>query len=80
MTSVPGRSRTQQILGAKTKKETVNKALREMVRRWAAVEFGELARGGVFEGLLQAGPVKRASAEPVAANTARLQVEAEQPG
>jgi Arc/MetJ family transcription regulator len=44
-------SRAQEILGASTKKETVNSALREVVRRWAAQEFGELARGGVFDRL-----------------------------
>jgi Arc/MetJ family transcription regulator len=38
----------QRILGATTKKETVNLALREVVRREAAVRFLQLARGGVF--------------------------------
>jgi Arc/MetJ family transcription regulator len=40
-----------QILGTATKKDTVNTALREVVRRWAAVEFGALARAGMFTDL-----------------------------
>jgi Arc/MetJ family transcription regulator len=40
--------RAQQILGAKTKKEAVNRALGEIVRRAAAKEFVHLARSGVF--------------------------------
>jgi Arc/MetJ family transcription regulator len=51
-------ARVQQILGTGTKKDTVNTALREVVRRWAAAEFGELARSGVFDGLLEAEPVE----------------------
>jgi len=43
----------RQILGTATKKDTVNLALREVVRRWAVTEFGALARGGLFEGLRQ---------------------------
>jgi Arc/MetJ family transcription regulator len=39
------------ILGADTKKDTVNGALREVVRRWSVTEFGALARSGVFEEL-----------------------------
>jgi Transcription regulator of the Arc/MetJ class len=39
----------QRILDTTTKKDTVNGALREIARRWAAVRFLELARGGVFE-------------------------------
>jgi Arc/MetJ family transcription regulator len=38
----------QRILGATTKKETVNGALRELVRREAATRFVALARTGVF--------------------------------
>ena len=38
----------RRILGAKTKKETVNMALREVVRREAAVRFLDSARSGVF--------------------------------
>jgi len=38
----------QRILGTATKKETVNCALREIVRRDAAVRFLTLAAGGVF--------------------------------
>src|SRR5262249_17982047 len=38
----------QRILGASTKKATVNAALREVVRRDAAARFLESARGGVF--------------------------------
>jgi Arc/MetJ family transcription regulator len=50
----------QQILGTHTKKSTVNTSLREVVRRWAVVEFGELARSGVFDGLLSVEPDKAA--------------------
>jgi Arc/MetJ family transcription regulator len=46
-------SQAQEILGTTTKKATVNGALREVVRRWAAVQLGELARGGVFDELLK---------------------------
>jgi Arc/MetJ family transcription regulator len=46
-------TRAQQILGTDTKKATVNTALREIVRRWAAVEFGTLARSGIFAELLK---------------------------
>jgi Arc/MetJ family transcription regulator len=44
--------RSQEILGTRTKKDTVNTALREVVRRRAAEEFIELARGGAFADLL----------------------------
>ncbi len=47
-------AQARQILGTGTKKETVNTALREVVRRWAAVEFSALARSGVFVELLPA--------------------------
>jgi Arc/MetJ family transcription regulator len=40
--------RAQRILGTETKKETVNSALREVVRRAAAAELVVMARGGVF--------------------------------
>jgi Arc/MetJ family transcription regulator len=46
-------------LGTATKKATVNAALREVVRRWAAVEFAQLARGGVLGGLTRDEPVER---------------------
>jgi Arc/MetJ family transcription regulator len=39
----------QRILGTVTKKDTVNAALREIVRRDAAAQFVALARGGLFE-------------------------------
>jgi Arc/MetJ family transcription regulator len=45
-------TRSQQILGTATKKDTVNGALREVVRRKAAEEFIELARSGAFDELL----------------------------
>jgi len=45
-------SQAQEILGTTTKKATVNGALREVVRRWAARELSELAQGGVFDELL----------------------------
>ena len=38
----------QRILGTTTKKNTVNGALREIVRRHAAVQFMALARDGIF--------------------------------
>ncbi len=47
-------TRSQQILGTTTKKDTVNRALREVVRRRAAEEFIELARGGAFDAVLKA--------------------------
>jgi len=47
-------AQAQEILGVKTKKDAVNGALREVVRQWAVAEFGELARSGVFDGLLTA--------------------------
>jgi len=56
--------RAQQILGTTTKKATVNAALREIVRRWAVVEFGELARSGIFDGLLSVEPAQRQPVEP----------------
>jgi Arc/MetJ family transcription regulator len=43
---------SQQILGTATKKDTVNCALREVVRRHAAEEFIELARAGAFDDLI----------------------------
>jgi Arc/MetJ family transcription regulator len=42
------------ILGTDTKKATVNTALRETVRRWAAAEFAALARRGIFDDLFRA--------------------------
>ena len=54
----------QQILGTGTKKNTVNTALREVVRRWAAKEFGELARSGIFDGPLSVEPEGTAVACP----------------
>jgi Arc/MetJ family transcription regulator len=39
-------ARSQQILGTATKKETVNGALRELVRRAAAEDFLALAKAG----------------------------------
>jgi Arc/MetJ family transcription regulator len=53
-------TRSQQILGTATKKDTVNGALREVVRRHAAEEFIELARGGAFDGLLDRQTPERA--------------------
>lgn len=40
--------RAQQIFGATTKKETVNRALREIVRREAAARFLQYACAGIF--------------------------------
>ncbi len=45
-------AQAQQILGTGTLKDTVNGALREVVRRWSAAEFAALARSGLFDGLL----------------------------
>jgi Arc/MetJ family transcription regulator len=53
-------TKSQQILGTATKKDTVNCALREVVRRHAAEEFIELARAGAFDGLLDARTPERA--------------------
>lgn len=58
-------AQAQQILGARTKKQTVNMALREIVRRWAAQEFSELARSGVFDGLLPVEPDTSAAHPPL---------------
>jgi Arc/MetJ family transcription regulator len=55
-------AQVQHILGTDTKKATVNGALREVVRRWAVVEFGHLARSGLFAGMLDGGPAE--SGEP----------------
>jgi hypothetical protein len=55
----------QQILGTTTKKNTVNTALREVVRRWAAVEFGKLARKGIFDELLPVEPGEAAVRLPI---------------
>ena len=41
-------TQARQILGTTTKKGTVNLALREVVRREAAVQFLERAQAGVF--------------------------------
>ncbi len=45
-------AQSQEILGTKTKKDTVNAALREVVRLKACQEFVELAGSGVFDDLL----------------------------
>jgi Arc/MetJ family transcription regulator len=47
------------VLGTDTKKATVNMALREVVRRWAAVEFAALACSGIFDGLLRSDEEQR---------------------
>jgi Arc/MetJ family transcription regulator len=39
-------ARSQQILGTTTKKETINQALRELVRRAAREDFLAMARAG----------------------------------
>jgi Arc/MetJ family transcription regulator len=41
-------ARARDILGCATKKETVNEALREIVRRHAARQFLKRAQAGVF--------------------------------
>lgn len=58
-------AQAQQVLGTTTKKATVNAALRELVRRWAAVEFGNLARSGILNRVQRVDAVS--AAEPGAA-------------
>jgi Arc/MetJ family transcription regulator len=41
-------TQAQRILGTKTKKDTVDQALREVVRRAAAEELGRLVSTGIF--------------------------------
>jgi len=41
-------TQAQRILGTKTKKDTVDQALREVVRRAAAEELGRLVGTGIF--------------------------------
>jgi Arc/MetJ family transcription regulator len=53
-------TQSQRILGTATKKDTVNGALRELVRRRAAEEFSELARAGAFDELLKQRATERA--------------------
>ena len=53
-------TRSQQILGTRTKKETVNTALREIVRRKAAEEFVDLARDGAFTDVLDSETAEQA--------------------
>jgi Arc/MetJ family transcription regulator len=52
-------ARARELLGVRTKKDTVNGALRELVRRQAAEDFGELARSGVFDALLDSERVQQ---------------------
>jgi Arc/MetJ family transcription regulator len=47
------------VLGTDTKRATVNLALHNLVRRWAVVEFAALARGGLFDDLLEADQEQR---------------------
>lgn len=44
-------ARTQEILGTATKKDTVNEAMRRVVREGAVREFMEMAREGAFKDL-----------------------------
>lgn len=53
-------TRAQQILGTGTKKETVNRALREVIVREARRRDRELARSGAYQTL--ADPEERARA------------------
>jgi Arc/MetJ family transcription regulator len=46
-------TKARHILGTDTKKATVHAALHEVVRRWAAVEFGHFARSGIFTELVE---------------------------
>jgi Arc/MetJ family transcription regulator len=45
-------ARTQEALGTTTKKDTVNGAMRELLRRRAADDLLEMARDGAFTDLL----------------------------
>jgi Arc/MetJ family transcription regulator len=47
-------SQTQDILGTATKKDTVNEAMRRVVRDAAVREFMAMAREGVFQDLANA--------------------------
>lgn len=44
-------AKTQRILGTSTKKDTVNAAMRDVVRRAAAEDFLEMARSGALQDL-----------------------------
>jgi Arc/MetJ family transcription regulator len=53
-------TRSQRILGTSTKKDTVNGALREVVRRSAAEELIAMGHAGVYDDLLDREVVGRA--------------------
>jgi Arc/MetJ family transcription regulator len=53
-------AKTQQILGAATKKDTVNGAMREVVRRDAANRLIDLGRKGAYADLLDPEIAERA--------------------
>jgi len=45
-------AQSQQILATTTKKETINKALREIVRLAAIKELCQLGQDGIYDGLI----------------------------
>jgi Arc/MetJ family transcription regulator len=53
-------TRSQRILGTATKKDTVNGALREVVRRNAAEELIAMGHAGVYDDLLDREVAERA--------------------
>jgi len=53
-------AQTQQILGTPTKKDTVNGAMRELVRREAARRLIEMGHAGVYDDLLDPEIAERA--------------------
>jgi Arc/MetJ family transcription regulator len=53
-------TRTKRILGTSTKKDTVNGALREVVRRNAAEELIAMGHAGIYDEVLDREVVERA--------------------
>jgi Arc/MetJ family transcription regulator len=53
-------TRSQEILGTTTKKDTVNAALREVVRLRAVQDLTELGKAGIYDELMDAQVAERA--------------------
>jgi Arc/MetJ family transcription regulator len=53
-------ARSQEILGTTTKKDTVNAALREVVRLRAVQDLTELGKAGIYDELMDAQVAERA--------------------
>lgn len=53
-------AQSQEILGTKTKKDTVNGALRELIRRKAVEDLIEMGHAGVYDDLLNPEIAERA--------------------